>query len=195
MLCDYGCGNEAIYKLKNGKNCCNKNIAQCSKIKELNGFKKAREKVKKTIIECKFCSKKINISNIKKHEQYCFLNPKNIKYCHVCSKPIKNYRYNVTCSSKCARNFYAEMYKNFGRNNGKKLTYRRICFDNHKKSCIICKEDKIVSVHHLDENENNNDPENLIPLCPTHHQYLHSRYRNLIIDKINEYINGRWVKG
>ena len=45
------------------------------------------------------------------------------------------------------------------------------------------------------ENENNNDPENLIPLCPTHHQYLHSRYRNLIIDKINEYINGRWVKG
>jgi hypothetical protein len=80
------------------------------------------------------------------------------------------------------------MYAEFGKNNGGKRNYRSICFENHDKKCIICGEDKIVAVHHFDEN-NNNDPKNLIPLCPTHHFYFHSKYRYLIIDKIKEFIN------
>lgn len=47
----------------------------------------------------------------------------------------------------------------------------------------------IVAVHHYDENHSNNDPKNLVPLCPTHHQYLHSRYAGLIKDKVNDYVN------
>jgi hypothetical protein len=68
--------------------------------------------------------------------------------------------------------------------------YRTICFTHHKKECVVCGEDKIVSVHHYDENHNNNDPNNLVPLCPTHHQYVHSGYKDLVIDKIND-----WMKG
>jgi len=45
-----------------------------------------------------------------------------------------------------------------------------------------------VAVHHYDENHNNNNPENLVPLCPTHHQYVHSKYKNEVIDKINEFV-------
>lgn len=54
---------------------------------------------------------------------------------------------------------------------------------------MICGENKIVAVHHYDENRKNNSIENLIPLCPTHHQYVHSRYKEEVMDKINKYRN------
>jgi hypothetical protein len=66
--------------------------------------------------------------------------------------------------------------------------YRSICWQHHKKECVVCKEDKIVTVHHMNEDHNDNRPENLVPLCPTHHQYLHSRYRKEIIDIVEDYV-------
>lgn len=30
MLCDYGCGEPGVYKLKNGKNCCSSSCNKCS---------------------------------------------------------------------------------------------------------------------------------------------------------------------
>lgn len=44
------------------------------------------------------------------------------------------------------------------------------------------------AVHHLDENKKNNNYKNLIPMCPTHHQYMHSRHKYLIEDEVNEYV-------
>ena len=35
MLCDYGCGQEAIHQLKNGKWCCNKKYQACPKNKNI----------------------------------------------------------------------------------------------------------------------------------------------------------------
>jgi hypothetical protein len=67
--------------------------------------------------------------------------------------------------------------------------YRTICWSHHKKECIICGEDKIVAVHHYDHNHYNNDVSNLIPLCPTHHQYVHSSHKNLIEERIDEWRN------
>ena len=67
--------------------------------------------------------------------------------------------------------------------------YRSICFRDHKKECIICGEDNIVAVHHYDHNHSNNDPGNLVPLCPTHHQYVHSSFSDLVKDKIDSYIS------
>ena len=37
----------------------------------------------------------------------------------------------------------------------------------------------------------NNEIENLIPLCPTHHQYMHSRHKDEIQHIINEYVEKR----
>jgi len=34
--------------------------------------------------------------------------------------------------------------------------------------------DKIVAVHHINHNHSDNRPENLVPLCPNHHEMLHS---------------------
>jgi len=66
--------------------------------------------------------------------------------------------------------------------------YKKICFTYHPHRCCVCGEENVVAVHHFDGNHFNNDPSNLLPLCPTHHCYIHSRFKDLIIDKVMEYI-------
>ena len=92
------------------------------------------------------------------------------------------------CSNKLFRS---------GRNNGNfkedhelkgRVSYATICFRHHEKKCCVCGEDKIVEAHHYDENHLNNDPSNLVPLCPTHHRYVHSRYKHLVIDVVDKYV-------
>jgi hypothetical protein len=38
MLCDYGCGNETLYLLKNGKGCCSKRPTACPEIRAKNSM-------------------------------------------------------------------------------------------------------------------------------------------------------------
>lgn len=42
-LCDYGCGQEAKYKFKNGRWCCEKNISKCPFIRRTNSEKNSGE--------------------------------------------------------------------------------------------------------------------------------------------------------
>lgn len=110
--------------------------------------------------------------------------------CPVCGKPFKTkdggYEKKTTCSHSCANTYFrtGDSHGNWNPD-----SYRSTCFHYHKKECVICKEDKIVTVHHLDENHENNSPDNLIPLCPTHHQYWHSRYKHLIEDEVLSYVS------
>lgn len=46
---------------------------------------------------------------------------------------------------------------------------------------------KIVEVHHYDGDRNNNELSNLIPLCPTHHRYWHSKHRSEIKDLVDNF--------
>jgi hypothetical protein len=112
------------------------------------------------------------------------------KMCPVCStefETIINHQHEkVTCSHSCANTYFRSGKLN---PNWKGERYRSLCFEYHKKECVICGENKIVAVHHFDENHNNNEPSNLIPLCPTHHQYVHSAYKDEVIDRIIEYRN------
>ena len=93
-----------------------------------------------------------------------------------------------TCSVGCANTVYRSGANN-GNYNPNKSNYRAICFSVHKKECIICGEDKIVAVHHYDEDHINDTIENLIPLCPTHHQYMHSKYKCLISEQVDTWID------
>lgn len=69
-----------------------------------------------------------------------------------------------------------------------KVHYTIVAWRHHKKECIICKEHKIVTVHHYNGDHQDDRPENLVPLCPTHHQYMHSKFRNLISKQVDEYV-------
>lgn len=55
MICMYGCGQDALYILKNGNHCCSKNIASCpairKKISKKNKNKPKSEECKKKISE------------------------------------------------------------------------------------------------------------------------------------------------
>ena len=112
------------------------------------------------------------------------------KICPVCGKTFtdkKGYeRERTTCSHSCSNTYFRS-----GENNGNwsEDAYRTTCFSKHEKKCVVCGESKIVEVHHYDGDHSNNKLENLIPLCPTHHQYCHSKYVIEIKDIINSYRN------
>jgi hypothetical protein len=118
--------------------------------------------------------------------------PVREKICPVCSKKFiaadTGKRAKTTCSHSCSNTFFRTGIKNGSYKLDEKASYRSICFRYHKKECVICGESNIVSVHHFDENHFNNAPENLVPLCPTHHHYLHSSFKNLILKKVQDYI-------
>jgi len=134
---------------------------------------------------CQYCNKEVSISVIKRHEEKCYLNLKNLKLCPICNKPIKDWKHAVTCSYSCANKYFRT-----GRGNGnwKEDRYRTTCWADHKKECIICGEKNVVTVHHYDENHDNNNSENLVPLCSTHHMYMRSRYKYLIEKQVDDYV-------
>ena len=114
--------------------------------------------------------------------------------CSECEKPftvmLHDKEKRKFCSLVCANQKVrgSALPKNEDELYGEKK-FRLICFRYHKKECIICGEDKIISVHHFDENHQNDEPKNLIPMCPTHHCYMHSAHRKLIEDKVINYYN------
>lgn len=115
-------------------------------------------------------------------------NCRDTKICPICSKQFSFLKKEskVTCSYACSNKYFRT-----GSNNGnwKVDVYRSTCFEHHKKECVVCRENKIVEVHHYDHNHKNNQIENLIPLCPTHHKYMHSRYAKEISNIIDAYYN------
>jgi len=61
-------------------------------------------------------------------------------------------------------------------------TYRKIT-----SRCMICGFDKIIDLHHLDNNKKNSSETNLIGLCPNHHKMLHTlKYREEIFQLLKE---------
>lgn len=124
------------------------------------------------------------------------------KDCPICGKKFKTQkghpREKHTCSHSCSNTYFRSgndngNWKEFdeydNRTSYYSKKYRKECFTYHKKECVVCGEDKIVDVHHFDDNKFNNKPENLIPLCPTHHQYWHSEYKKEVEDKVLSYRN------
>lgn len=140
-------------------------------------------------VTCEYCSKEFTKGNITRHLNACIKNPLVIKakekVCPVCDSLF--YTESVTCSHSCANTYFRSGINNPNHNPDGINAYIAICFSFHKKECVICSENNIVEVHHYDENHNNNSPENLIPLCPTHHQYYHSKYRYLVEPSIIDY--------
>mgnify|MGYP001178119481 CR=1 FL=1 len=189
MLCSYGCGQEAKFSRKNGKYCCSEVVTQCPVIKEKNTNGQLKT-FKKDKLICTYCNNKISKRNLFKHEQSCKLNPKNITFCSICGKEKKG-KSSKVCSMTCGRIYFKNKYDLVTEYNKERERednhYSKICFRFHKKECVICKENIIVAVHHYDKNEKNNHPTNLIPICPTHHSYIHSQYIYLIKECVDDY--------
>jgi hypothetical protein len=121
---------------------------------------------------------------------------KTKKICPICGTEfetlIGHRKEKTTCSHSCANTYFRTGNNNPNYRDDINLngiaSYKIICFRYHNKKCVCCDEKNIVEVHHYDGNKENNKPENLVPLCPTHHSYWHSRFRYLIREKVDKYI-------
>lgn len=183
QFCKKECKNENSQR--NHERLCKTN-PNCQTV----NIEKARERAYEKH-NCKFCDEQIAFLNLKRHEKFCKNNPKVIdekgKKCPVCETVFVSE--SVTCSYSCSNVFFKHLRNkpdNYKR-------YRTICFNNHKKECVVCGENKIVSVHHINEKHDDNRPENLVPLCPTHHQYVHSRYKDEVLSIIENYIKEKII--
>lgn len=144
MLCDYGCGNEAKYILKNGKNCCCKHYASCPEVRRKNSS---------TLL-------KVN-KNRDYKKQYNDLS-QDIKNKMAWSrgktlKPISEYLRN---DSLCRTSYI------------KKIILKNNLLEYKCEQCGITQwNDKPLSLelHHKDGNNTNNDLSNLCFLCPNCH--------------------------
>jgi len=136
--------------------------------------------------ECQFCNRLCSYG-IRTHEDKCFYNPKNIRRCPVCNNVLEK-KGGTTCSHACSNTLFRSRENN---PNWSNENYKIICFDHFEKKCVVCNEERVVEVHHYDGNHSNNDPNNLVPLCPTHHRYAHLKLYYLIKDKVDEYMKSR----
>jgi hypothetical protein len=87
------------------------------------------------------------------------------------------------CSKVCGRAKAAESKKPV---NYKTIARRAY---GHLK-CCVCGFDKIIDIHHADHNHNNNELDNLVPLCPNHHRMYHSRYVEEVKPFVNKFLSG-----
>jgi thymidylate synthase ThyX len=83
-------------------------------------------------------------------------------------------------------------YHHCGRRKDKILKYDTSAYQKRNSGeCYICKKsDCILDVHHIDEDHNNNNPQNLITLCRPHHSMIHSKNLDIItLDEVTSIIN------
>lgn len=133
-----------------------------------------------------------NFGPVKEHTKVC--EKCGSEYTFIGRERSKSFQSSRFCSRKCANSIGGQA-KSEKYHADDVATYTTVAWRYHDKKCIICGEENVVAVHHLNENHMDNDPKNLIPLCPTHHQYMHSKHKHLIEDKVNEYVKNKWGAG
>lgn len=125
----------------------------------------------RTIIKCKGCHKSKEL-HAKGLCNKCYLKqykPKEI-ICKRCNRKLPKHGKGM-CSS-C----YNFVFKHDGiRSDSIKKTYGLTVEEYQKltKECVVCGFDIITELHHLNGNKKNNDPNNVICLCPNHHKMIH----------------------
>ena len=92
---------------------------------------------------------------------------------------------NKICKDKAQRIDSGDKFKklrpsHFGTAVGYRTLYQR-SYDSLE--CKICGFDKVVHIHHIDEDKSNNSIENLVALCPNHHAMIHTTKFNEEVKK------------
>lgn len=114
------------------------------------------------------------------------------KICPVCNNTfytLANLKEKTTCSHQCANTYFKQAEKIDV--SDKQYAYR--AKRAGMTSCCVCGEEEVIDIHHIDEDRNNNLLDNLMPLCPTHHAYIHRGLYSLIEEQILNYLDNRII--
>jgi hypothetical protein len=100
-----------------------------------------------------------------------------IRICPVCEKPFSHISYHkekTTCSYSCANTYFrsGKDHPNY-KEEMTTSNYRPRALAIYENKCVFCSETEVLEVHHIDENRDNNELDNLIVVCPTHHTKIH----------------------
>jgi len=80
-------------------------------------------------------------------------------------------------------NFKVIRPNHYSQDIGSIYNYRKLAFSKYPKECAIChfsEDTDLLEVHHIDENRQNNNLDNLIILCPLCHKKITSQKYKLI---------------
>lgn len=142
-------------------------------------------------IECPHCNRYFTRWHYKTHERSCKENPKNLEECPVCGIEFYARNGKRTCSVSCGATLRTDAgYR--PPENMDATKYQTIAFQHHPKKCAVCEEKRVLEVHHYNGDHSDNSPENLVPMCPTHHRYMHSKYRYVFEMAVDMYVMERW---
>lgn len=157
----------------------------------------------KVQVKCKICGYEWSISpasimpnRIQQHSfsgcPECKYDEAECCYCHKKFKRLKsqlnkdNKTGKVFCSKECSNHYKNEKVMKL--DDG--TAYRRNAFLHYPHKCAICgycEDERILEVHHLDENRLNNNIKNLVILCPNCHKkltlHLYSYYELLMLNR------------
>lgn len=137
----------------------------------------------KITVECNTCHSQWIVSPVSflpsATKDYSYSGCPYCKYetfkCEYCGKEFKKLKSKIKehnfCSKICSNKY--KNLKTFNFNDGG--NYRRNAFTAYPHKCAICgwnKDERVLEVHHIDENRNNNQISNLVILCPICHKYL-----------------------
>lgn len=138
----------------------------------------------KVSIKCKKCNYIWEVSPASfipsSTKDYNFIGCPECKYteleCDYCHKKFKRLKSAISenynfCSKTCGNRFKNIEFTNWIDG----CDYRRNAFNAYPHKCKICgwnEDERVLEVHHIDENRKNNNLSNLIILCPTCHKKL-----------------------
>lgn len=145
------------------------------------------------LVRCVDCGHEYPIST-----ETILYNETTLKSCPNCSKPLvicdycgKEFRKRRTEIERTEHSYCSIDCRNRALNDGKRAStinnYRDVAFANYEHKCAVCGWDEdadILEVHHIDENREHNELENLIILCPICHRKLTSKKYKLVGDII-----------
>ncbi len=148
-----------------------------------------------TIFNCHFqtISSRLKGMGIKMRRDF-----RNYKYkeyfCIDCKEKIRDGR-SKRCR-KCDNKYHTGRNARRFVNGSARSYYQRIAKENLRQECFKCKIKEKLCVHHIDENQKNNDISNLMMLCKSCHSKIHKRHKNFgsftklrdIRNKINKLI-------
>lgn len=96
---------------------------------------------------------------------------------------VRNASSQAYCSNSCAAsvNNKQRIRDKHSQWNGGTSVYRKMALEHHGAMCCVCgyNTESCLQVHHIDGNRKNNELNNLLVVCPTHHVEIE---RGVLVD-------------